>query len=309
MDLIKGALMKKALQYLAKFCVTMLLCFGCYKSYEFYKENKTQRKQNKALRIDSAQKPFVILISAHNNSMYCEKCLFSAIKQNYQNFRILYVDDASSDNSYSKAQHMASQSGHKDKITFIRSNENKGALAALYEAIHTCDDHEILVIVDGNDFLAHENVLSKLNKVYSKPSTWMTYGNFLDYPSYRQIPVKCKQIPKNIIFNNSFRSHEIQEVNLKTFYASLFKQIRKEDLLYKGRFLSSDGSLAYFIPLLELSGKHATFINEVLYLHTRSHPPLSIECVSHIKKLPKYKRLKSLFPAPREPILKQEGGF
>ncbi len=286
--------MKKILKFLAKFAIVLLLAFGIYKSYDFYKQNKIQRKQAKALQIDSSQKSFVIVISAHNNTTYCEKSLFSALTQHYENFRILYIDDASTDDSFSKVTLMASQSPRADKISFISSKEPKGTLSCLYEAIHTCKDNEIVLLVDGSDFLAHENVLRKLAKVYSKPSVWMTYGNFLDYPSYRQIPVKCKQIPKNIVFNNSFRTHEINDVYLKTFYAGLFKQIRKEDLLYKEKVVNADASLAYFLPLLEMSGKHACFLNEVLYLHTKSTPELSLERVAYIKKLPKYKRLKAL---------------
>jgi glycosyltransferase involved in cell wall biosynthesis len=286
--------MKKILKFLAKFAIVLLLAFGIYKSYDFYKQNKIQRKQAKELQIDSSQKSFVIVISAHNNTTYCEKSLFSALTQHYENFRILYIDDASTDDSFTKVSLMASQSPRAEKISFIRNKEPKGTLACLYEAIHTCKDHEIVLLVDGSDFLAHENVLRKLSKVYSKPSVWMTYGNFLDYPSYRQIPVKCKQIPKNIVFNNSFRTHEINDVYLKTFYAGLFKQIRKEDLLYKEKVVNADATLAYFLPLLEMSGKHACFLNEVLYLHTKSTPPLSLERVAYIKKLPKYKRLKAL---------------
>ena len=289
--------MKKILSFLAKFFIVLLLAFGIYKSYGFYKQNKIQRKQAKALQIDSSQKSFVILISAHNNTAYCEKSLLSALTQHYEHFRILYIDDASTDDSFAKVTQMTSQSPRSDKVSLIRNQEPKGTLACLYEAIHTCQDKEIVLLVDGNDFLAHENVLAKLSKVYSKSSTWMTYGNFLDYPSYRQIPVKCRQIPKNIVFNNSFRTHEINDVFLKTFYAGLFKQIRKEDLLYKEnkeKIVHSDATLAYFLPLLEMSGKHACFINEVLYLHTRSTPSLSLECATQIKKLPKYKRLKAL---------------
>ncbi len=286
--------MKKFLKFLAKFAIVLLLALGIYKSYDFYRQNKIQRKQAKALQIDHSEKAFVILITAHNSSAYCEKSLFSALTQNYENFRIIYTDDASTDDSFAKISLMASQSLRKDKVSFIRNKEPKGHLASLYDAIYSCEDHEIVLLVDGNDFLAHENVLSKLRKVYSKPSTWMTYGNFLDYPSYRQIPVKCKQIPKNIVFNNSFRSHEIHDMYLKTFYAGLFKQIKQEDLLFKGKFISADASLGYLLPLLEMSGKHASFINEVLYLHTRATPSLSQECLTYIKKLPKYKRLKAL---------------
>ena len=287
----RGEEVKRVLKFLAKSAITLLLIFGIYESYEFYEHNKIQRKKQQTL--SSLQKSFVILITAHNNGTYCEKTLISALSQNYPSFRIIYIDQESTDGSWEKACRLVDYSSKPEKVTLIQSEKLVGSLASLYDAIHACQDQEILVVIDGNDFLAHEHVLSKLNKVYSKPSIWMTYGNFLDYPSYKQMPIRCKQIPKNIVFNNSFRSHEIQEMHLKTFYAGLFKQIRKEDLLYKGRFLSMQDTQAYILPILEMAGKHASFINDVLYLHTKS-APVCPELINHLRKLPKYSRLKTI---------------
>lgn len=286
--------MRKILKLFAQTSILLLLSFGIFKSYDFYKQNKTARKINRHLQINSSEKSFTILIFGYNNNAYAEKSLSSAMTQNYKRFQIVYIDDASTDGSSKKIARLLSQSPHKEKVTLISNPKSKGSLACLYEIVHTLPNHEIVVFVDGNDFLAHENVLSKLNKVYSKPSVWLTYGNFLDYPSYKQIPIKCKQFPKNVVFNNSFRSHEMIELHLKTFYAGLFKQIQKEDLLYKDTFFSKETTLAYFLPLLEMAGKHAQFINEILYLHTKSKPAECEEQISYIKKLPYYKRLKTL---------------
>ncbi len=293
--------MKRIFKFLAKSAIAFLLILGFYESYQFYEHNKIQRKQLQSL--PSSQKSFVIVITAHNNALYCEKTLNSALSQTYDHFRIIYIDQESTDGSWEKACRLVDYSTNPQKVTLIQSQKTTGSLASFYDAIHDCQDQEIMVVLDGQDFLAHEHVLCKLNKIYAKSSVWMTYGNFLDYPSYKQMPIRCKQLPKNVIFNNSFRSHEIQEMHLKTFYAGLFKQIRKEDLLYKGRFLDMEDTPAYTIPLLEMSGKHACFINDVLYLHTKT-TPLSSEVISYLKKLPKYSRLKTI-PAgsPSTPLL------
>jgi glycosyltransferase involved in cell wall biosynthesis len=276
--------------------MVLLLGFGLFKSYGFYKENKKARLSLQKSQIHSADTSFTVLVLAHNNSSSCEKNLFSILTQNYPDFRIIYIDDASTDDTFEKVSSMAERSPLKNKISFIRNKKPNGGLASFYEIIQRLPDQEVVVLVHAADSLAHENVLTKLSKVYSKPSTWMTYGNCLDYPSYRQAPTKCRQFPKNVVFNNSFRSHEMLDMHLKTFYAGLFKQIHKEDLCYKEKFISSDATLAYFLPLLEMAGKHAYFIHEILYLHatSRSTPPLSSELVSYIRKLPQYKRLKAL---------------
>lgn len=293
--------MRKIFKIFAQAGVVALLGFGLFKSYEFYKQNQLNRLQ--ALKIaSSSDKYFVVVIPSHNSSRHCERNLFSILTQNYSHFRVVYIDDGSDDNTYEKAKKIISTFDSEGKVQLIRNEQRKGPLANLFEVAKASEDYEVILIVEGDDFLAHENVLSKLNRIYSTTPTWMTYGNFLDYPSYKQMPVKCKPYSKNIVFNNSYRSHEFIMTHLRTFYAGLFKLIREEDLFYNGRFVPAGWDMAVMVPLLEMSGKHAHFVNEVLYLYNRSTPSVDLktnpflltDCINYIKKLPKYKRLKRL---------------
>ncbi len=292
---------RKIFKFAGQLAIVGLLCFGLYASYLFYQQNQTKRRE--ALQqAANLPKSFVIIIPAYNNTESCEKNLFSVLTQQYENFRVIYIDDHSEDDSYTKAERLISILDSQHRVTLVRNSYKKGTLASLSEAIDSCKNSEIVLIVEGSDFLSHEHVLTKLSRIYASPFVWMTYGNFLDYPSYRQIPVKCKPFPKSVVFNNSFRSHEEISTHLKTFYASLFKEIRKEDLFYNGRFFSQAWELAVMFPLLEMSGKHAHFVNDVLYLHNRSHPSaeakahpeLYSDSLAYLKKLPKYKRIKAL---------------
>jgi hypothetical protein len=45
----------------------------------------------------------------------------------------------------------------------IRNPVRVGALENLYRCIHTCDDQEIVILLDGDDWLAHPRVLQTLN--------------------------------------------------------------------------------------------------------------------------------------------------
>lgn len=299
--------MKNIFKLFLQVAVASLLILGIWKSYDFYKQNKKSRQLAKKVAIKE-EKPFVIVIPSYNNEAYCEKNLTSILTQQYTNYRVIYIDDASTDATYAKVQEIVSHSSLKEKVKVIHNASNQGSLSNLYHTIHTCQDQEIVVIVDGDDFLAHEHVLTKLNRVYSTTPTWMTYGNFLDYPSYKQKPVTCKPFAKNVVFNNSYRSHEWVSSHLRTFYAGLFKQIQEEDLTYKGRFFPMAGDLAFMFPLLEMSGKHTSYVGEILYLYNRTNPlndhkvnfALQNECANYIRHLPKYKRLKALPFLPQE---------
>src|SRR5690242_9474840 len=83
-----------------------------WKSFEFLAENFSKVPKNmqtegfRATSYPQQNLPFVIVIIGRNNGAYLEKTLQSIFFQNYENFRILYVDDASDDGSFDLAQEL-----------------------------------------------------------------------------------------------------------------------------------------------------------------------------------------------------------
>jgi glycosyltransferase involved in cell wall biosynthesis len=231
-----------------------------------------QDKKKTKVAATPPEKAFVIIVPSYNNSSYCEQNILSILYQQYENFRVIFIDDASIDDTYEKVKALVDRSPKKDKVTLIKNGENQGSLKNLYTAIHSCDDQEIVVRVDGDDLLAQPFVLKKLNKVYADPKIWMTYGNYLDYPTYKQRPRLCQKFPKSVLRNHRFRQYKWVTSHLHTFYAGLFKKISPEHLTKDGNFLSVAGDVAIIIPMLEMASGHFQFIEEVLYLYNRSNP-------------------------------------
>lgn len=294
--------MIRKLRYSLYALVLILTMTMVWQGISIKKTYKKSRLKQKSIEIQE-EKPFVIIIPSYNNSAYCEKNLRSVLGQDYENYRVIYIDDCSQDDTFYKAQDLIEKSGRSARFTLIRNEKNLGALANFYGAIHKCKDQEIIVALDGDDFFAHDGVLTKLNRVYTKEDVWMTYGNYLDYPTYKQSVVKCKAIPKRVIRKNSFRRNPWVSSHLRTFYAALFKQIKLEDLLDQGDFFPMAGDLAMIYPLLEMAGNHSRFIPEILYLYNRSNPlndhkknfALQERCAQTIRKAKSYTPLKE-FP-------------
>jgi len=251
--------------------VAMGLAFGGSKGFRLY-NLKREIKKRRTPGTLQYEKPIIVVIPSYNNEKYCEHNLRSVFDQKYSNFRVIYIDDASKDGTPAKVQAFFKTARKDIPATLIHNETNRGALANLYNAIHSCPDDAIIVTVDGDDYLAHEYVLDKLNRIYSNDTIWMTYGNFLNYPTYTQTPVTCKQIPYSVILNNSFRKAEWVSSHLRTFYAGLFKKIKLQDFLLEGRFLPMGWDLAFMLPMLEMSGKRAHFVKDVLYLYNRENP-------------------------------------
>lgn len=214
----------------------------------------------------AAEKPIVVVIPSYNNEKWVEKNFRSILEQNYTNFRIVYIDDASKDSTFAKVCALASKTHIPVKL--VHNEDNQGALRNLYQEIHQCDDDEIIVTVDGDDWLAHKDVLLRINEVYSAEDIWMTYGSYQTTRGDRGIG---RSVPQRVIERNSFRKYT-QPSHLRTFYAWLFKKIAKEDLLYKGEFLPMTWDLAIMFPMMEMAGTRQKFIEEIVYIYNVHNP-------------------------------------
>ncbi len=214
-------------------------------------------------------KKFCIVIPSYNNELYCEKNLASVLCQNYSNYRIIYTDDCSSDKTVEKVEEIISKSTKLKYFTLIKNKERIGAMENLYNMINSCEDDEIAITVDGDDWMVGKNILNKLNEIYSNEDIWMTYGQ---HKRTDNMPYDLSaQYPKDIIATNSFRSYKWSASHLRTFYSWLFKKLKKEDLMHDGKFYSMTYDLAMMFPMLEMSGSRSKFIDEVFYVYNRDN--------------------------------------
>lgn len=254
---------KVSRQLIAYALIVLVFC-GCGHS----------KKEKKASPYPLDNKSFVVVIASYNNEKVCERNLRSLLDQSYSQYRAIYIDDASTDSTYEKVTRFLEREDPQKRVTVVRNHKNQGAMANFYHAIHSCADHEIIVVLDGDDWLAHEDVLSELNRTYANPNVWITYGSYVYYPSYRKGECLTK-IPRKIRESGQLRSF-LQKgfalSHLRTFYAGLFKKIKLQDTLYEGKFMGSSWDAASMIPMMEMAGKHYRFVRSILYINNRANP-------------------------------------
>lgn len=203
--------------------------------------------------------PFAILIVGANNGAFVAKTLSSVLSQNYDAYKVIYIDDASDDGSFEVAKDYIYESDQFSKVTLVRNEEKLGVLANLYRAVQTLSDEEIVVVLQGEDWLAHEWVLQRLNAYYADPDLWIAFAKYKNFPSYETV--------EGMELNESFlRSLPFARLQCNTFYAALFKQIKESDLVCGGDFLRAHAEMAYMMPMLEMAKNHACCIPEILYI-------------------------------------------
>lgn len=221
---------------------------------------------------DDIEKSMVIIVPSYNNEKWYQKNLDSVFSQNYQNYRLVYINDASTDNTYSLVKDYIKKNNQEHKVTLIKNPTRQGSLANQYNAIHSCNDNDIIIILDGDDWLANPNVLKYINGIYKDNDVWLTYGHCRHYPSGAL--AQGRPMPDEVIKNSSFRTvFPMPFYHLRTFYAWLFKKIKKKDLLdSSGNFFAMSGDVATMMPMVEMAKNHFMFISEVLYIHNAANP-------------------------------------
>jgi glycosyltransferase involved in cell wall biosynthesis len=95
------------------------------------------------------------------------------MSQDYNNFEVVVVDDCSDDNTWDLIQGF-------DVICWRNKERIGSGLGNIVWGIilSFADKDDIIVTVDGDDYLANNQVLSYLNEVYQE-DVWLTYGSFL----------------------------------------------------------------------------------------------------------------------------------
>ena len=225
----------------------------------------------KEISLTCNEEPVVVIIPSYNNEPWCRKNLDSVFSQRYDNYRVIYIDDCSTDGTCALISQIIDEYQAWDRVLLIKNKNRCGALENLYNAIHTCHDHEIIATLDGDDYLAHPDVLTRVNQEYQDPVVWLTYGQF-QFAGSDQIG-HCKSIPQDIFTKKGVRRLTSDVSHLRTFRAWLFKCIKKEDLLYKGTFYPVAWDKAMMGPMIEMAANgHYRFIPDVLYMYNFANP-------------------------------------
>jgi glycosyltransferase involved in cell wall biosynthesis len=214
---------------------------------------------------------FKIIIPFYNAEDWIKNCVKSVKLQDYPDFHCILIDDISTDSGPSIVE---SEIGSDNRFTLVRNTEKKYALRNLNDAIskYSSDKDDIILTLDGDDWLARKDVLSVINDTYNDTGCYMTYGSYVEHPTNRRGKFS-KKVPDHIIENKLYRRSEWMTSHLRTFKNFLWNHIDKKDLKdSSGEFYKMTCDLAYMFPMLEMSGKDAVFVDEILYVYNISNP-------------------------------------
>ena len=203
------------------------------------------------------QNKFVILITSYNDEDWVEYNLASILNQTYTNYKVMYYNVASKDNTSQKVFDIV---GTNPQFHIHNRNENKGALHSYLECLDTLDDEDILVCLSGDDWLFDDGVLENLNNFYNKNKVWMTYGKFYCWDGVSDI---TEGNPQNTPYPDFIHEYKLYKrdiwraSHLRTFKGFLVKKLPKSTSISKldSNYFDHASDLAITFPCLEMCGK------------------------------------------------------
>lgn len=239
------------------------------------------------------QKPITVMVLSRNNARYYKSNLSSIFAQQYDNYRVIYVDDASTDGTGPLVSDYIQQKKQSHRCSIVVHGERQYALSGNLEVFELADPESIIIGVDGDDALLTPRAFELINKVYClgdpvhkkhreawfaslgidpqkigiPDEVWIACGNYIDFVFLkRQLPIR---FPQWVIEKNMYRKFFMRAVYHamapRTFYCWLARAIDSRALLYHGSLPTVSNDVALMLSLFELAGGRFFYINDVLY--------------------------------------------
>lgn len=225
-------------------------------------------------------KKFIFVVPFYNCQKWIEKCVNSIRRQNYTNFKCYLIDDISTDNSSAKIKEMIKDD---QRFKLIQNKQKKYALGNIAYILNEKDlnDDDIIILIDGDDWLSSAGVLTKLNEEYKK-DILVTYGSYVYNPT-GQRGVEPSAYPKDVIEKNSYREDIWRASHLRTFKYHLWSKLNLDDLKENGEYYPMTYDQAIMLPMLEMSAERSLYIPEILLVYNRQNP-LSVDKIKAKKQ-------------------------
>jgi glycosyltransferase involved in cell wall biosynthesis len=230
---------------------------------------------------------FLIVVTVYNSEKYIGDCVRSILRQDYKKYELIVIDDCSTDNT---SKILKSIGGFKYYKNSLRIGS---AVANIVKGIQMCpgDREDVIVIIDGDDWLYDKGVLRYVDWVYQDKDVWLTYGQFTS------VSGKMENYCQPVIDTRRYRKYgKWTTSHPKTMKRWLWDKINVVDLKDKhGNYFKRFEDIAYMYPAIEMAGvKHIRCIKKILYVYNDANSMCSLN--EYCEK----ERLKKIWPIKAE---------
>lgn len=224
---------------------------------------------------------FHVVVPFYNAQKWITRCLGSIAEQTHPKVNVLCMDDASKDSGGTYAEMYCN---HHDGWRYHRNETNLKCPRNLVEAMKLLgkiDQRDVIFLLDGDDYLPHPGVLTRMGELFGEADIWMTYGQYMsDPPDWHCAPAVPP--PSDTLTSREWRSAPMFFNHPIVFRKFLWDSI-PEDAFKDGygNWFTAGYDRTIIYPLIERSTliteekivvPHWRFINEVAYVYNAENP-------------------------------------
>lgn len=229
--------------------------------------NKTIELKNYIEFYERKKPKISIIITVYNQEKFLLRVYSSIINQTFKDIEIIFIDDASTDNSSLIINHFM----EKDKrIKYLKNKINRRTFFSRIKGIIEAKG-EYILIVDPDDYLIND-ILIKLYetaKYYNLDilQYYMISGNRLSYESKYKSGILYPPNIKNIFYYGMSRNL-VDKLIKRDIFIKSFKYL---DLFYLNeRFQLYDDDMSFY-GLINVANSYG-FLEEIGYIYSLGNP-------------------------------------
>jgi glycosyltransferase involved in cell wall biosynthesis len=217
---------------------------------------------------------FVFIAPMFNASQYLSQMLISIISQSYNNWKLILIDDVSSQDEKEKSKKIISRyqnllvdsNENPEKLSVIWNVDKAWEVANVLKGISLCHDNDIICRIDADDWLTEIDALACLDSIYQQTGAealWTAHRwGFTD-----------KNISGPMSPDSDPYKHPWVSSHLKTFRKYLLNNVKDENFRGEdGNYVRRAGDQAIYLPVLKNTNKRG-FIPRCMYHYTINDVP------------------------------------
>lgn len=194
-----------------------------------------------------------IIVPVYNAERYLKECIGSILKQTYKNFRIIIIDDGSTDSSGKICDYFAK----KDNRIIVIHQENKGIAVTRKTAVLSsiAQQMDYIMFVDADDTLnkmALEKMYNMILKYDADCVCGMSIKQWKNIRFYKKNKLECFKINNESIYNRKkiISQLYVSCFGITNYPVSLWAKLYKTELITKSvnfkpivKFMGEDMSI------------------------------------------------------------------
>lgn len=225
------------------------------------------------------EQPITVVSTFYNCAEYIQRFIHSVACQDYDNYQVIMINDASTDNTAEVIDAVLAQLPADIAAKFqCRHNlENRGAVINQVDAFRSLTDPDsIVMIIDGDDSLVNDNsIFQYFNSIYDG-SVDFSYGSC--WSMVDGIPLISQPYPEAVRRAGTYRQHHFNWIlpytHLRTFKKHLIDRV--DDSAFQdssGQWYRAGGDGSVFYALIEQARPDAVHVvQDIVYNYNDTNP-------------------------------------